>query len=277
MKKILKVFISITLAFSMFITPNLKQVLANENTNNLESTDNYSVVVFDDKEIYVSSDLSNEELNNLERIVSTYNFSPEGTVVAVKSVTTYDFNSNMDENNFSPYVIGRDRLNIEIVVSRVTDSGYDHFKVGAIAAWNPDVIYTSNNAYADHKFAITWNHDFALVSETHTAYYSDMSSSSSSTYEPSNTIYLEDVKAGEGLWWSFPYLYTSSTTPNKKLWYVMTYTNIRKLNSSGNFNIVAEYAASTTTKTVTVGITDASVTFGGSYEKAVPAYVEVTY
>lgn len=272
LKKIMKCFCCFTLLISgLCVYPiNVKANDQNDNCNNEEC----EILVIDGKEYQYSNNLSNDDVEELEYIISEYGLNPQGVVVGVKSVVT-KIDEQTTSNGMTPYTLGSDKMVISMVVTRIDDSGYDHFQIGAVAAWNPDYTYHTN-VLADDKFAVSWNHDFALVSETHTAYYSSLYGGSSTLYELQNRILRGKTVAGKGVSWSVPYV-TSYGGSTFKLNYPMVYVNIKKLNSSGVFNVVVEYAASTTTTSVTVGITDASVTFTGAHEPAQPAFKAITY
>lgn len=185
------------------------------------------------------------------------------------------FNKNDSQIGIIPLTLGKEKMNTQISIEKISDPGYDHFKIGAIAAWNPDYTATTLSL-ANDKFALNWGDNFALMSnsDTVTTYYDSMIDGT--RYKLSNRALRDGVVPNTGISWTLPY-FTYYGGTQMKLGYIMIYVEVRKINSSGIANVVAQYARATTSKSFTVSITDAGITFSGAYESAMPAYRDMEY
>lgn len=275
MKKIITLIFTFLLAFSS-LSPLAIEAKDNPPIKNSNSEDIYDTFDYKGRKYKISPDLSFEEKSQLVRMIDDYGYEPEGIVIALQLSSTCNFfNKNDSQIGIIPLTLGKEKMNTQISIEKISDPGYDHFKIGAIAAWNPDYTATTLSL-ANDKFALNWGDNFALMSnsDTVTTYYDSMIDGT--RYKLSNRALRDGVVPNTGISWTLPY-FTYYGGTQMKLGYIMIYVEVRKINSSGIANVVAQYARATTSKSFTVSITDAGITFSGAYESAMPAYRDMEY
>lgn len=203
--------------------------------------------------VQVDSSLSQAERVRLIELMENTEFIPEGIVCGVEQ--SYGFENNTESESNSR-TLSDDKFYIEIVSQKLSESGYDAFKLSAIALWinSPDEpIFVF-----DDVLAITWSGDFSLYADSARTFYKDKNGTSVELYNQAERI---KVDASKGLAYSVPMRVTGS--PTYYYYYMQVDAYIHKKDSSGTANAVAQYAHKSLGLDISIDFDSTSNIFSG--------------
>ena len=246
-----KIITNLIVSFSVICSSQFI-AFADDFSNNSD----YDVIFIGDKEIKVSSEMSEYDRNKLISIFQEIpTLSTDGVFTDVNESITIFTNDNSNDIS-TRSVIPQSTLTLEMIQSNVSTGSRSRYNIQAVAIWKNSPVIKSKD-----QFALSWAGDFATISYSSNSYWKSGGQGVQVSSPLSNII----PNAG------ISYEYQCGSDDNNfefDPWYIQINATLDRAKTTGSnpVNVVASYAHKTTgLGSISVNFSPGSISFSASF------------